>query len=356
MKKRRTSSKKKRLSSQEHSALHGAWKDQKLVLFLGAGVSLEYGLPAWRNLVLELLFEHVADGSPLRQIAINYRRAVSDWLADYFAYGPVVLARLIEDFVAGTSGLPGNQHGQARTEFLKLLQEGLYSASTAPPNRTSLRAIADLVARKSGNIPAIVSFNFDDLLEQELTRRKVRFNSVYAAGRVDHGVVPIIHAHGFIPQKGEPPSADIVFTERDYHTLTEGVFHWALTEIIWYLRHHTVLFIGLSMSDPSLRRLLDAAVLPGRVQHFQLQRRHQVPTEKQPRVLQELESSAKLWKTKFGSGQDKAPHQLLHVLETALHQADQFDTQLFQKMGVNTIWIEDFAHIPDILDEIAVKR
>src|SRR5215813_13763908 len=79
--------------------LRSAWKHGRLVLFLGAGVSFDYGLPAWKNLVLELLFEEVADNSSLRQIAINYRRAVSDWLADYFAYGPVVLARLVEDYM-----------------------------------------------------------------------------------------------------------------------------------------------------------------------------------------------------------------------------------------------------------------
>src|SRR4051794_18487134 len=79
------------LSDAERRELQGAWKQGRLVLFLGAGVSLDYGLPAWPNLVLELLFEEVADGSPMKQFAINYRRAISDWLADYFAYGPIVL-------------------------------------------------------------------------------------------------------------------------------------------------------------------------------------------------------------------------------------------------------------------------
>src|SRR5882724_9570473 len=96
---KRTSRKSTLLATEVRTVLHQALQDGRLVLFLGAGVSLEYGLPPWRSLVLDLLFEHVADGSPLRQLAINYRRAVSDWLADYLAYGPTVLSRLIEDVV-----------------------------------------------------------------------------------------------------------------------------------------------------------------------------------------------------------------------------------------------------------------
>src|SRR4051794_16694781 len=50
--------------------------------------------------------------------------------------------------------------------------------------------------------------------------------------------------------------ADVVFTEPDYHRLTDSVFHWSLSFIVERLRKNTVPFIGLSMSDPNLRRLL----------------------------------------------------------------------------------------------------
>jgi hypothetical protein len=135
------------LTIAQREALQEAWKHGQLVLFLGAGVSLDYGLPAWRNLVLELLFEEVADDSRLRQIAINYRRAVSDWLADYFDYSPIVLARLIEDYVVGaaTSGTLGDRLA-ARSRFLRRLQETIYADVTQPVNRTALQAVAGIVA------------------------------------------------------------------------------------------------------------------------------------------------------------------------------------------------------------------
>jgi SIR2-like domain len=341
------------LSDPTRKELQRAWQQRQLVLFLGAGVSFDYGLPAWRNLVLELLFEEVADDSRLRQIAINYRRAVSDWLADYFDYGPIVLARLIEDHVIGTAGSgPLADRIANRARFLKRIQETIYADFAVPPRRTALQVIADLIAKKPDRIQAVVTFNFDDLLEQELRKRGVEPQPICTSVRADHGMLPIIHAHGYIPQRGDPPVAEIVFTERDYHALTEGVFHWALTEIVWHLRHRTVLFIGLSMSDPNLRRLLDASLATGQPPHYQLQKRHQVAPAEQFPILQTLETAAQQWKRHFKQGINKQPSELFDVLKTTLQQADYFDSALFFKMGVHTIWLEDYQQIPKVLDEI----
>jgi hypothetical protein len=341
------------LTPEQQLVLHQAWRDRRLVLFLGAGVSLEYGMPPWRSLVLDMLFEHVADGSQLRNLAINYRRAVSDWLAEYLAYGPIVLSRLIEDYIIS---LPGGLSGDdlaKRRDFLTKIKSSLYAEATVPTGRTALKAIGNFIARKPECVPAVITFNFDDLLEKELKRRKIPHQPVYSFERPQRGFLPVIHAHGYIPQKGEPPLANIVFTERDYHALTEGVFHWALTEVVWHLRHHTVLFVGLSMSDPNLRRLLDAALTSELPPHYQLQKKHQVPAENQGAVLKQLDSSARQWKPIFKRGISKGPNELFDVLQTSLRQADDFETQLFQKMGVNTIRLHDYKQIPKVLDEIA---
>lgn len=340
------------LDSNQRHALREAWKNQHLVLFLGAGVSRDYGIPTWDTLVLELLFEHVADGSPLRHLDINYRRAVSDWLATYFDYEPTVLARLVEDFV-----LSGQAYGiaaspDARSEYLEGIRTKLYDSVAPPPHRTTLQAVADLTTKVKGNVPAIVTFNFDDLLEQELSKRGFSFSSISAPDRQPHGPIPIIHAHGCLPQIKSITDSKIIFTERDYHALTEGVFHWALTEIVWNLRHRTVLFVGLSMSDPNLRRLLDAAFNAVHPPHYQIQKRHSVPEREQLAVLQQLQNAADKWKEKYKRGIDRAPQDIFGILQDTVKQVDEFDSQLFSKMGVNTIWVDDYAQIPAILDDI----
>jgi hypothetical protein len=103
-------------SSVNRSDLEGlkaAWNHNQLVLFLGAGVSMAYGIPSWKNLVLEMLFSQTKHAARMRALFSNYRRALSSWLAEYFEYNPVILARMIEDDLRqrakrkSRQGLPG---------------------------------------------------------------------------------------------------------------------------------------------------------------------------------------------------------------------------------------------------------
>ena len=80
-----------------HQGTYGStWRNRQLVLFLGAGVSMPYGLPSWKSLVLELLFEQAQGTRQLGNMWPHYRRAVASWMTDYFDYNPLVLARMVE--------------------------------------------------------------------------------------------------------------------------------------------------------------------------------------------------------------------------------------------------------------------
>jgi hypothetical protein len=116
------------------------------------------------------------------------------------------------------------------------------------------------------------------------------------------------------------------------------------------------LFVGLSMSDPNLRRLLDASSTKGNPPHYQLQQKHQVPVQQRGAVLRELERSAQEWGQLFNRGFEKQPQQLFQVLGMTLKQADSFDKELFAKMGVNTIWLDSYEEIPQALREITKER
>src|SRR5262245_37796690 len=81
------------------SDLHGlrtAWRNKHLVIFLGAGVSIPYGIPSWKDLVLELRFEQAEHTRRLGPVWPHYRRALASWMTDYFEYNPLVLARMVE--------------------------------------------------------------------------------------------------------------------------------------------------------------------------------------------------------------------------------------------------------------------
>ncbi len=116
--------------------LRKAWRNRQLVLFLGAGVSIPYGLPSWKNLVLELLFEHAQGTRRLGHLWPHYRRAVASWMTDYFDYDPLVLARMVErDLRAAKPASPGEPSAGVDL-FLERLRAHLYAGLREPGGRT----------------------------------------------------------------------------------------------------------------------------------------------------------------------------------------------------------------------------
>ena len=68
------------------------------------------------------------------------------------------------------------------------------------------------------------------------------------------------HVHGIVFPKRENSSVeDIVLSENDYHRVYSEVFDWSNVEQLHALSRCTCFFIGLSLNDPNLRRLLEIA-------------------------------------------------------------------------------------------------
>jgi SIR2-like domain len=340
--------------------LRYAWRNRQLVLFLGAGVSMPYGLPSWKSLVLELLFEQAQGTRRLGNMWPHYRRAVASWMTDYFDYNPLVLARMVErDLRLKTPGKLDrvNPSFDELDLFLERLRTYLYANYREPAKKTILAAIAGLIAKgdRRCGVDSVITFNFDDLLEAELRSRKVAVKPVTNGERQQGHGLRVIHPHGYIPRAGPICRQDIVFTEPDYHKLTESVFHWGLSEIVDRLRKNTVLFIGLSMSDPSLRRLLDASRNSGIPPHWQIQKRHEIRDREFLEVMAEVERRVREYAKLLGNGFDeqKKPSQLEESIRAALQQADTYDREVFESMGVKTIWVDRFDDVPSIISAIA---
>jgi hypothetical protein len=331
-------------------------------MFLGAGVSIPYGLPSWKSLVLELLFEHAQGTRRLGSMWPHYRRAVASWMTDYFESDPLVLARMVErDLRVRNPVVSARAKRQPDRQdlFLERLRAHMYAHYRKPGQRTALDAICDLIEKcdETCGVDSVITFNFDDLLETELQRRNVVVQTITSSDRQRGGGLRVIHAHGYVPRYGPISRKDIVFTEPDYHRLTESVFHWSLSEIVDRLRKNTVLFVGLSMSDPSLRRLLDASRNSEIPPHWQIQKRHEIQNHEMLPVMMEVERRARNYASLLGSGFDeqKKPDQLAESIRAALHQADTYDREVFESMGLKTIWVDRFDQVPDVISAIALK-
>jgi hypothetical protein len=335
--------------------LQRAWKEKNLVLFLGNGVSMPYGIPAWKDLVLEILFDQTDVARRLEPIALPYRRALASWLVDYYDYDPVVLARVVKNEIGRRTRRRREGSEDARGLFLEQVRTHLYPDPPLQPKEpTTLTAVADLIRKSTdeSGINAVVSFNFDDLLERKLGG-DVPFDPIWSGRRRELRGLPILHPHGFLPQEGDVEDCELVFTEDDYHHLTTAVFHWALTAIVNHLRHRTVLFIGLSMLDPNLRRLLDASYVYGDVPaHWQVQKRHKIADDHMPRILEDIENRAGRYAEDLGVDVRERGSSLESAVAAVLQQADSYDRNLFESMGVKTIWLEEYDDIPALLEEI----
>jgi len=106
------------------------------------------------------------------------------------------------------------------------------------------------------------------------------------------------------------------------------------------------------MSDPSLRRLLDATRNSEIPPHWQVQLRHQVHDHEQLPAINDIANRARQWGEILGYTEQKDPPQLADALNAVLRQADTYDRALFETMGVKTIWLESYEDIPKLLDKI----
>lgn len=199
--------------------LKGLNRKGKLSIFLGAGISVSCGLPDWETLLISL--SEVTDS----------------WEAHYADYDNV--ANIARDAF-------GDKFNSVVADCL--YKEGLEISESA------------LAIARSG-VKSLVCFNFDDVMEEiyqsECIRHSVVLNGEKFSLNNDH--VTIFHPHGYLGRfdsKEEQQRSEIVLSKSDYEGLYQQ--HYCLTNLIQLsmLMTKTVLFVGMSMTDPNIIRLL----------------------------------------------------------------------------------------------------
>lgn len=120
---------------------------------------------------------------------------------------------------------------------------------------------------------AILTFNADVLLHSILTLMQLkleyknsgilhktdfRYKAVHHIIESDGHKIPIYHIHGsIVPNIGKRDARhNLVFPESSYHNVSGSTFSWQQNVFQFYSQRTRMVFIGLSMSDPNLRRWL----------------------------------------------------------------------------------------------------
>ena len=206
------------------------------VIFAGAGVSASAKIPDWQTLLKNLL-----EGG----IIIN-----SDDFDSVFKSmdsSNLLAARYIEKSL--------NTDKKAIVNKIRKL---LYPTDAIQESYL-ITTICELIMNQK-NLRSVITYNYDTLIEDSLRTKGKHCFSVYKNSRDESNSFPIYHVHGIVFRNNENElPEDIVLTEDDYHRVYSEVFDWSNVEQLHALTRCTCFFIGLSLNDPNLRRLLEIA-------------------------------------------------------------------------------------------------
>jgi hypothetical protein len=111
---------------------------------------------------------------------------------------------------------------------------------------------------------------------------------------------------------------NFVFSEDEYHTEYSDPYRWSNMTMISQLGRFSGLFVGLSLQDPNLRRLID-------VTHRQYPdiTNYAILTRKSPRA-----------------GASRSRESTLQDL------FERVETESFEDLGVKVIWTDNFNEVP----------
>jgi hypothetical protein len=135
----------------------------------------------------------------------------------------------------------------------------------------------------------------------------------------------LIPSEAFIRRK-KPFKAlgNFVFSEDEYHAEYSDPYKWSNMTQTSLLGRHTGLFVGLSMEDPNIRRLID-------VTH------KQYPDIRYYTILRRRESLASS----------------THTKEAVLRNLyESVENNSFNDIGVRVLWVDRYEEIPPLLREI----
>lgn len=209
-------------------------------LFLGAGVSMSANLPCWWNLLAGMI-NRCKQGI--------FKEADLDLLTKVCCNSSIVMGRFIRMMMESKSN---------EEEFYQCLHEALYNGvdSYSSPLITE---ICHLIQFKRQQAQSIITYNFDDVMERALKSCGIGNYSIFGQNQPQQ-LFPIYHVHGFVPFENKENIKSLpVLSEEEYHRVYANSYNWSNVEQIHALSRTTCLFIGLSMTDPNLRRLLDIA-------------------------------------------------------------------------------------------------
>jgi len=319
--------------------LKNAYERGDLNLVLGAGISSSFGIPTWESLLQRLLLKTI-EAEP-KKAAI-----LSKIFTRIFNPSPLIAGRYLQESFLDSG---------VSNKFEKEVQRALYETYDESVNSSIMDEIIKLCVApgNSPNLDGIITYNYDDIIESKLkmTGIEVPFQSIYGQGiNSDNKSLSIFHVHGYLPRKGKiNKNNSVTLGEYVYHEQYSNVYSWNNLVQINKFRDKQCLFIGTSLSDPNIRRLLDIAnsQKSNKKFHYILKKRANNILIKEY-LSKILENNPDLFNEKVKSNMDYE-----EIVRFLIEMKNRFEEKDSESLGVKTVWIDDHEKdISEILRKI----
>lgn len=262
--------------------------DNSFSIVLGAGISVDPGAKSWKDLLIyfeeELMRKHII--------------CDRDKLGAKIGGSALFTAQLCKDLYLSAS------------DFYWAIHQGLYNNRKPICPDYVIYHISKIIQKNENKKRIkILTYNFDEYLENYLDELRVQYNSLYDCECMMSDKIPIYHIHGYLPRveyKSHIPKRNmesIYLTEENYNTLYNSPYSWQISSQLSCFRESTCLFIGCSLADHNIRRLLEMTAKEHR-HHFAILTKDKMTT--------------------------------VDLLRATNH---------FSRIGVEIIWVEDFTSI-----------
>jgi hypothetical protein len=309
---------------------------ENLVLVLGAGISVPFGVPTWESLLQRLMVFTIEKDSRASNILAKLFNGV-------FSPNPIIAGRYLQSYFQ-----------ENNESFEEAVRQVLYSSVNKHTQSELMDEIVNFCVApgKSPNLNSILTYNFDDILESAIEKIGIHipYKSIFGIGMdIKKGELPIYHIHGYLPEKGNLTSQNnITLGEHIYHKQYSDIYSWNNIVQINKFSENTCIFIGSSLTDPNIRRLLDIS----HTQKGKKKASHYI--FKKRKGISEIEKKldALLKETELLNDKNRANLNFSETVKLLTAIYKRFEENDSASFGVQTIWIEEYNEIPQILKEI----
>ncbi|MFA0718613.1 SIR2 family protein [Vibrio splendidus] len=196
--------------------LSDAVKNQKLVIFVGAGLSVNCGLPNWKDIVIKLLEEN----DNYIEKAANYLDAISSGILE-----------------------PLEVLDKIKIEKKRIFEH--FEHKLSENTQSDLHKKLGLISSR------FVTTNFDKLIEENTKVNVITNSSDYNLSKIDTENKFVLKIHGDINQV----DSCVIFSDQYDKLYTNEVF--STFQLKKMFSTYNVLFVGFSFSDPYVTKLFD---------------------------------------------------------------------------------------------------